>query len=224
MRRLELYEIKELVVRIATSKRWRLLPAFLRWGSPRRFCFSPTWTRASSETGCSPRPATASRGGRQRAAEGHAQGPQGLSIERRLKAIFWWCYMHSPEPLPATEMLRVMPTDRSIAEIYERLDERERLEGTIPRWGMRSCVRSSTGANPTGRTGTGRTHILSFNPAYIRVNAAYLGITFLTLRARPSGIEKGGRVGNWETRAARELMQKLLSSGPVCLPQMALLH
>lgn len=60
---------------------------------------------------------------------------RGLSIERRIKAIFWWCYMHSPDPLPAAEILRVMPTDRSIAAIYERLDERDKLEGTIPRWG-----------------------------------------------------------------------------------------
>lgn len=60
---------------------------------------------------------------------------RGLSIERRLKAIFWWCYMHSPDPLPAAEILRVMPTDRSISEIYGRMDERQRLEGTIPQWG-----------------------------------------------------------------------------------------
>lgn len=60
---------------------------------------------------------------------------RGLSIERRAKAIFWWCYMHSPDPLPAAEILRAMPTDRSIAEIYGRMGERERLEGTIPRWG-----------------------------------------------------------------------------------------
>lgn len=60
---------------------------------------------------------------------------RGLSIERRLKAVFWWCYVHSPNPLPAAGILRVMPTDRPIAAIYERLDERERLEGTIPQWG-----------------------------------------------------------------------------------------
>ena len=60
---------------------------------------------------------------------------RGLSVERRIKAIFWWCYMHSPDPLPAAEILRVMPTDRSIAAIYGRLDERQKLEGTIPRWG-----------------------------------------------------------------------------------------
>lgn len=60
---------------------------------------------------------------------------RGLSVERRLKAIFWWCYVHSPDPLPAAEILRVMPTDRSIAAIYDRLGERQRLEGTIPQWG-----------------------------------------------------------------------------------------
>ncbi|HJA28987.1 MAG TPA: IS1249 family transposase [Candidatus Olsenella pullicola] len=60
---------------------------------------------------------------------------RGLSVERRLKAVFWWCYAHSPDPLPAAEILRVMPTDRSIAAIYDRLGGRQRLEGTIPRWG-----------------------------------------------------------------------------------------
>ncbi|MCF2622038.1 hypothetical protein I6E04_07125 [Collinsella tanakaei] len=60
---------------------------------------------------------------------------RGLSIERRVKAIFWWCYMHSPDPPPPAEVLRAMPTDRSIAEVYGRMGERERLEGAILRWG-----------------------------------------------------------------------------------------
>ena len=29
----------------------------------------------------------------------------------RIKAIFWWCYMHTENPLPAAEVLRTMPTD-----------------------------------------------------------------------------------------------------------------
>ena len=60
---------------------------------------------------------------------------RGMSVEHRLKAVFWWCYLHSPDPLPPAEILRAMPTDRSIAALYERLDERRRLEGTIPQWG-----------------------------------------------------------------------------------------
>ena len=32
---------------------------------------------------------------------------RGLSIERRIKAVFWWCYMHSPKPLSASEILNM---------------------------------------------------------------------------------------------------------------------
>lgn len=60
---------------------------------------------------------------------------RGLSVERRIKAVFWWCYMHSPEPLSATEILKVMPTDKSIAEIYRKMTNQEKLSGSIPDWG-----------------------------------------------------------------------------------------
>ena len=60
---------------------------------------------------------------------------RGLSIERRLKAVFWWCYMHSPDPLPASEIIKVMPTDKSIADIYNRLSPKKKTDGTIPMWG-----------------------------------------------------------------------------------------
>ena len=60
---------------------------------------------------------------------------RGLSVERRIKAVFWWCYMHSPKPLSAAEILKVMPTDKSIADIYRRMNDRNRTEGTIPGWG-----------------------------------------------------------------------------------------
>ena len=43
---------------------------------------------------------------------------QGMSIERRIKAVFWWCYMHSPNPLSFKEILKVMPTNTSISDIY----------------------------------------------------------------------------------------------------------
>ena len=60
---------------------------------------------------------------------------RGLSVERRIKAVFWWCYMHSPRPLSASEILSSMPTDKSIAEIYKRMTRQEKLSGTIPDWG-----------------------------------------------------------------------------------------
>ncbi|MBQ6012550.1 MAG: IS1249 family transposase [Firmicutes bacterium] len=60
---------------------------------------------------------------------------RGMSVERRIKAVFWWCYMHSPEPLSGSEILKVMPTDKSIADIYKRLSSKGKLEKSIPGWG-----------------------------------------------------------------------------------------
>ena len=60
---------------------------------------------------------------------------RGMSIERRIKAVFWWCYLHSPRPLSAKEILKTMPTDKSIAKIYKSMNDRAQLEGSIPTWG-----------------------------------------------------------------------------------------
>ena len=60
---------------------------------------------------------------------------RGLNIERRIKAVFWWCYMHSPEPLSANELIRVMPTDKSISDIYNRLAIQKKVDSSIPAWG-----------------------------------------------------------------------------------------
>lgn len=60
---------------------------------------------------------------------------RGLSIERRIKAVYWWCYMHSPEPLPLSEIIKVMPTDQSIAAIYQRMNEKQQLEKNLSIWG-----------------------------------------------------------------------------------------
>lgn len=60
---------------------------------------------------------------------------RGLTIERRIKAVYWWCYMHSPEPLSSSEILKTMPTDKSIAAIYQRMNEKNRLEKSLSIWG-----------------------------------------------------------------------------------------
>ena len=60
---------------------------------------------------------------------------RGLSIERRIKAVYWWCYMHSPEPLSASEILKVMPTDKSIAAIYQKMNARNQLAKSLSIWG-----------------------------------------------------------------------------------------
>ena len=43
--------------------------------------------------------------------------------------------MHSPKPLSASEILKVMPTDKSIADIYRKISIRNQTEGAIPGWG-----------------------------------------------------------------------------------------
>lgn len=45
---------------------------------------------------------------------------RGLSTMRRVKAVFWWCYMHTEHPVSAAELLRIMPTDDDIAELYQQ--------------------------------------------------------------------------------------------------------
>lgn len=60
---------------------------------------------------------------------------RGLSIERRIKAVFWWCYMHSPEPLSASEILKTMPTDKNIAAIYDKIHQKEQYAASISSWG-----------------------------------------------------------------------------------------
>lgn len=60
---------------------------------------------------------------------------RGLNIERRIKAVFWWCYMHSPNPLSASELIKVMPTDKTITEIYNKFTPKKKIDGSIPTWG-----------------------------------------------------------------------------------------
>ena len=43
--------------------------------------------------------------------------------------------MHSPEPLPAAEILKVMLTDKSIADIYKKMTNQDKLSDSIPDWG-----------------------------------------------------------------------------------------
>ena len=43
--------------------------------------------------------------------------------------------MHSPEPLSANELIKVMLTDKTISDIYNRLKLQKKVDGSIPIWG-----------------------------------------------------------------------------------------
>lgn len=57
------------------------------------------------------------------------------SIEKRIKAVYCWCYEHSPKPLSAVEILAVIPADRSILTIYDSMPEQVELKDVTPIWG-----------------------------------------------------------------------------------------
>lgn len=42
--------------------------------------------------------------------------------------------MHSPEPLSSSEILSVMPTDKSIARLYKKMNEKQKLEKSLSIW------------------------------------------------------------------------------------------
>lgn len=60
---------------------------------------------------------------------------RGPSLERRIKAVYWWCYMHTECPLPAAEILRVMPTDESIAREMRAMSYETRAGAGPQEWG-----------------------------------------------------------------------------------------
>jgi hypothetical protein len=60
---------------------------------------------------------------------------RGLSLMRRIKAIFWWCYMHIESPLSPSELLRIMPTDNDIDKYYRDMSDQQQRHDIIPEWG-----------------------------------------------------------------------------------------
>ena len=68
---------------------------------------------------------------------------RGMRLTRRIKAIFWWCYMHTECPLPAAEIARSMPTDADIDLRYEP-HSRDPKGHTGPHGATGPCGRNST--------------------------------------------------------------------------------
>ncbi|WP_277984890.1 IS1249 family transposase [Actinomyces minihominis] len=60
---------------------------------------------------------------------------RGMRLMRRVKAIYWWCYMHTENPLPAAQVLKVMPTDAMIQARYDAINEVERHHRSISHFG-----------------------------------------------------------------------------------------
>lgn len=46
---------------------------------------------------------------------------RGLTKLKRVKAVFWWCYLHVECPKTMADTLREMPTDADVDLLRERL-------------------------------------------------------------------------------------------------------
>ncbi len=57
---------------------------------------------------------------------------RGLPLLHRIKAIFWWCYMHTESPLPAAEILRVMPTDSEVDGLFAAASKQGKKDDGAP--------------------------------------------------------------------------------------------
>lgn len=53
-------------------------------------------------------------------------------MPHRAKAIFWWRYMHTESPLPAAEILRVMPTDDDVDGLFAATSGESKREDGAP--------------------------------------------------------------------------------------------
>ncbi|WP_251178265.1 IS1249 family transposase [Adlercreutzia agrestimuris] len=60
---------------------------------------------------------------------------RGMSLTRRIKAVFWWCYMKTENRLSASEILKEMPTDDDIDLLYEIYGTPQKPDSGAPRWG-----------------------------------------------------------------------------------------
>lgn len=79
---------------------------------------------------------------------------RGLSTMRRVKAVFWWCYMDSEFKESEAEMLKVMKTDEEVEGLFALASKPKRSEDcapdeygkALPEWGeMKMSGSSSTG-------------------------------------------------------------------------------
>lgn len=61
---------------------------------------------------------------------------RGMSTMRRVKAVFWWCYMHTECPASASQILKEMPSDDDVELLHEAFGSPIKDEGGPMEWGQ----------------------------------------------------------------------------------------
>jgi hypothetical protein len=60
---------------------------------------------------------------------------RGMSTTRRIKAVFWWCYLHTECPKEPAQLLEEMPTDDTIEDYYRNMTSRQQADTSSRQWG-----------------------------------------------------------------------------------------
>lgn len=60
---------------------------------------------------------------------------RGMDVEHRIKAGFWWCYMHSEAPMSFARMLKEFPDDDQILEWRRQAAKASEAGEAVERWG-----------------------------------------------------------------------------------------
>ena len=63
---------------------------------------------------------------------------RGLTSDKRVKAVFWWCHAHSGDARTAREKLAAMPTDADIDFLFSVYSASPSREDGGPEWGDRA--------------------------------------------------------------------------------------
>ena len=95
-----------------------------------------------------------------------------MSLMRRVKAVFWWCHMHSGDARTATEKLATMPTDGDIDFLCRTYSASPKREDGGPEWGDGAVWEEFHHGGPVplvarltdGSTRSIGTHFLPYNP------------------------------------------------------------
>lgn len=60
---------------------------------------------------------------------------RGLTIEHRIKAVYWWCYKHTECPLSCAQILQTMPTNDDIELLQSQYSIKTNDIGKPEKWG-----------------------------------------------------------------------------------------
>ena len=60
---------------------------------------------------------------------------KGMAIDHGVKAMPWWLYMHTENPMPAARIMAEMPTDESMAGMCAKANGMRRNDEAVQRWG-----------------------------------------------------------------------------------------